>query len=358
MSGSAMNSFFEVFESTYPGLKRAKNKPYAMMQLKPASEIFLTVKKSSIKVEFGSNGSEKALSTDALKSWAEESGILGKEIAGKSFELAVGARNRDKLSVVVEIPLADTEQLLDQKVQDLVKGALDIIFDNLGEVASPTAKEATKKDPTKTVSLSDIENEVSRQLESTLEDIIDSAEEQILENESFLVRPGFGPEKFYLDRVDGAYECSLQNLIHHILWQRSLYETFLNARQLAVAKAIVEGEPDGIYRPDSYEAKSAEEEAEEEATRDLLDSIYDSLLLTVRTSLNRQVLKILMKTKILMTKIVAGKTPRQNISTLCELAWRMLMSWRVTSLSTNAPRLRWQLEMSLRMPILEQTRTS
>ncbi len=150
MSESAMNSFFEVFESSYKGLKRAKNKPYAIMSLKPVSELFLGVKKSSVKIEFSSMGRKDSLSTQDLASWAAERGILQKEVgAGISFSLASGARNRDKLSVVVEIPLASEDQLSEKTLQDLVKTALDLILDNLTglvEVSGSEVKAAEKPD--------------------------------------------------------------------------------------------------------------------------------------------------------------------------------------------------------------------
>ena len=39
-----------------------------------------------------------------------------------------------------------------------------------------------------------------------------------LDGHSFKVRPGYGPDKFYLDWTDyqGTYEYTIQNLIHHI----------------------------------------------------------------------------------------------------------------------------------------------
>ena len=52
---------------------------------------------------------------------------------------------------------------------------------------------------------------------------IKTEREMFLNDSNFKVRPGYGPNKFYLDRVDGSYEYSLQNLIHHILWEDGHY---------------------------------------------------------------------------------------------------------------------------------------
>ena len=64
---------------------------------------------------------------------------------------------------------------------------------------------------------------------------------------TFKVRLNYGPGKFYLDRVEGSYEYSLQNLIHHMLWEDGHYVSFLNARQLKEVEEIVNDEPNGIY---------------------------------------------------------------------------------------------------------------
>jgi hypothetical protein len=131
MSEVATAQFFNFFESEYPGLKRAKKKSYALMTLKPESEIALVVKKNSVKVEFSSPGREKSLSTKTLKSWAEDKGMLETQIAGRRLELAVGAKNKDKLSVTIEIPFESKDHLYGEALQADVKAALDLIWNNL-----------------------------------------------------------------------------------------------------------------------------------------------------------------------------------------------------------------------------------
>ena len=42
---------------------------------------------------------------------------------------------------------------------------------------------------------------------------------------------------------------SLENLIHHILFEEELYNEFLNNRQLNDCSKVVKEHPDSIYRP-------------------------------------------------------------------------------------------------------------
>lgn len=95
-----------------------------------------------------------------------------------------------------------------------------------------------------------------------------------VKEQNFKVRPGYGPDKFYLDRVQGSYEYSLQNLIHHILWQEHHYESFLNSRQLKDVKKAVDAEPDGIYGTGIDDNLSDSEYKEDEVAQESLDIIY------------------------------------------------------------------------------------
>ena len=95
-----------------------------------------------------------------------------------------------------------------------------------------------------------------------------------LKEQNFKVRPGYGPDKFYLDRVQGSYEYSLQNLIHHILWEEDYYESFLNSRQLKDVKKVVDAEPDGIYGTGINDDLSDSEYEEDEVAQESIDIIY------------------------------------------------------------------------------------
>ena len=66
----------------------------------------------------------------------------------------------------------------------------------------------------------------------------------------FKVRPGYAYDKFYFNRVGGAYDMSLEGLIHHIMFEEKLYHLFLNEQQISEVRTIVENSPESIYRPD------------------------------------------------------------------------------------------------------------
>lgn len=67
------------------------------------------------------------------------------------------------------------------------------------------------------------------------------------------MRPGYGPDKFYLDWTDyqGTYEYTIQNLIHHILWEDGYYYKILNDDECAAVKDLIEKDPDNIYESDN-----------------------------------------------------------------------------------------------------------
>ena len=66
----------------------------------------------------------------------------------------------------------------------------------------------------------------------------------------FKVRPGYAYDKFYLNRVGGSYDMSLEGLIHHIMFEEKLYHLFLNEQQINKVQTVVENSPESIYRPD------------------------------------------------------------------------------------------------------------
>jgi len=120
---------------------------------------------------------------------------------------------------------------------------------------------------------------VTETLNTILENIIEENSDDFIKNSSFKVRPGYGPEKFYLDKANQDYESSLENLIHHILFEEELYNQFLNERQLGNCKNVIENEPDSIYRPDLEDEEISDEEYElEEKASEALDDIYTSAL--------------------------------------------------------------------------------
>ena len=116
---------------------------------------------------------------------------------------------------------------------------------------------------------------------------ITGAKEVFLEQESFKFRPNYGPNKFYLDWVQGSYESSLQNLIHHILWEDGHYENFLNSRQLKEAKEAIEEDPDGIYGTGNNDDLSDAEFEEDEIAQESLDAIYYEVIQHVGSLLEK-----------------------------------------------------------------------
>ena len=105
--------------------------------------------------------------------------------------------------------------------------------------------------------------------------IISESADEFNSSQQTKVRPGYGPDKFYLDWIDGSYDSSLQSLIHYILWEKKLYHKFLTARQLVDVERVVNEEPDYIYRPDLDDESTLDEEFEQdEALDESLDTLY------------------------------------------------------------------------------------
>jgi hypothetical protein len=80
-----------------------------------------------------------------------------------------------------------------------------------------------------------------------LNDIINSNIGEFKTSGSFKVRPGYGYDKFYLDRIEGSYDMSLQSLIHYILLEEGIYESQLGQERFAEVKRLREVCPEAIY---------------------------------------------------------------------------------------------------------------
>jgi len=112
-------------------------------------------------------------------------------------------------------------------------------------------------------------------IKSYFSEEIETGRKIFLEENNFKIRPNYGPNKFYLDRVEGSYEYSLQNLIHHILWEDGHYKSFLNARQLEDVKKIVNDEPNAIYGVAGDVDNLSDSEYEEDiVAQESIDLIY------------------------------------------------------------------------------------
>ena len=127
---------------------------------------------------------------------------------------------------------------------------------------------------------------VTETLNTILENIIEKNSDDFIKNSSFKVRPGYGPDKFYLDKANQDYESSLENLIHHILFEEELYNEFLNNRQLNDCSKVVKEHPDSIYRPNLENEEISDREFElEEKASETLDNIYVGVLEFVENKL-------------------------------------------------------------------------
>ena len=116
---------------------------------------------------------------------------------------------------------------------------------------------------------------VIKTLKNYFSEEIKAGSEVFLSENDFKVRPNYGPNKFYLDRVEGSYEYSLQNLIHHMLWEDGHYASFLNTRQLEDVKNIVNDEPNGIYGvAGDVDTLSDSEYEEDVVVQESIDLIY------------------------------------------------------------------------------------
>ena len=83
----------------------------------------------------------------------------------------------------------------------------------------------------------------------------------------FKVRPGYAYDKFYLNRVGGSYDMSLEGLIHHIMFEEKLYHLFLNEQQINKVQTLVENSPESIYRPDT-------DDDDNQFANDIIDVVF------------------------------------------------------------------------------------
>lgn len=101
-------------------------------------------------------------------------------------------------------------------------------------------------------------------------DIISANTDYFREEGAFKVRSGYGYGKFYLDWVDGSYDMSLHGLIHYILNDEGLYETFLSKKQLEDVAETIKKYPESIYSPNDDDVNY------EKVQYEYLDVIYMS----------------------------------------------------------------------------------
>lgn len=91
---------------------------------------------------------------------------------------------------------------------------------------------------------------------------------------NYRLRPGYGYDKYYINKVEGGYECSLQSLIHYILYEDHIYKIILNDSQYYNCKIVIKNQPYAIYYPDGDSDDDIE-------VTELLDYIYTRTLYLV-----------------------------------------------------------------------------
>ena len=99
-------------------------------------------------------------------------------------------------------------------------------------------------------------------LNDELLDIIEDYEEDFTHyvetDHGLKIRVDYGPGKFYLNWVDwhGTYEYTIQNLIHHIMWEKDYYKRFLSEDQLEEVQKVIEDDRDNIYKSSDSKIQS------------------------------------------------------------------------------------------------------
>lgn len=65
----------------------------------------------------------------------------------------------------------------------------------------------------------------------------------------YRLRPGYGYDKFYINKVEGGYEHGLNSLIHYILYEDHIYKNILNDDQYLQCRNVIKNQPYAIYYP-------------------------------------------------------------------------------------------------------------
>jgi len=157
-------------------------------------------------------------------------------------------------------------QELKASVSEVAKAGLQIELSG-GSVGAGYDPENVRPD-------SEVVKDIIDEIRSELDSIIDEDVDEFRGSGNFKVRPDYGPAKFYLDRIEGNYEMSLQNLVHHMMYQDGHYRKILNDRQYAEMESVVNDFPDTIYGPDS-------EEENYEQLQNVLDTIHYEMIANV-----------------------------------------------------------------------------
>ena len=105
-------------------------------------------------------------------------------------------------------------------------------------------------------------------------DIIYDNFDSIQDMKNYRLRPGYGYDKFYINKVEGGYKYSLQSLIHYILFENLIYRDILNDEQYDHCMGVIKNEPFSIY----YPTGDTDEDFE---VKELLDYIYNRTIFSI-----------------------------------------------------------------------------
>jgi len=127
-------------------------------------------------------------------------------------------------------------------------------------------------------------DEIVRQVVKILDKIIIENSESLSQGD-YLVRPGYGYDKFYLNHVDGSFDLSLYGLIHCILYEEKIYQNILSEKRYADCLYVIKNNPEAIYSPEGDSVEDIE-------LQDLLDAIYFKSIVFVGEKLNSMQLDV------------------------------------------------------------------
>lgn len=91
---------------------------------------------------------------------------------------------------------------------------------------------------------------------------------------NYRLRPGYGYNKFYINKVEGGYKGSLQSLIHYILFENLIYRDILNDDQYDQCMRVIKNQPYTIYYPNNESNENTEVKQE-------LDYIYTRTIFNI-----------------------------------------------------------------------------
>ena len=110
--------------------------------------------------------------------------------------------------------------------------------------------------------MSNVVNLITNKLDEIITSNIPS-----LKTGNFQVRPSYSYDNFFLDKIEGSYDESLQGLIHHIMFKDGIYKKILSKAQLEECQSVVQNEPENIYSPSG-------DNKDDEEIQEILDDIY------------------------------------------------------------------------------------